>query len=90
MVFMLATFGTSILMFQFLREKFQWSLKQYTLYSSLNNFVILIGSICGPLILHKLFHVREIIVIFFGELSAMSSAIFIGLAKESWQIYVGK
>lgn len=76
--------------FLYVREKFHWSLKVFTFFSSINNVAWIIGSIIGAYVLNKLLHISETAVMLLGLVSCSSSAILLGLAITNWEVYTGK
>lgn len=81
--------GEGSIIFLYLREKFQWSLEKYTLYSAFHNIAWIIGTMFGVFILQKVLRIPETILIFVGFVSMFNGALMIGLANTDWSIYGG-
>ncbi|KAJ8931992.1 hypothetical protein NQ314_015038 [Rhamnusium bicolor] len=79
--------GDNGIMFLYLREKFDWTLTKYTLYSSATNVIWIIGTITGTFLLHKLLKVKEAVLLLVGFISIVIAALLQGLARSDWYIY---
>ncbi|XP_044264004.1 tetracycline resistance protein, class C-like isoform X2 [Tribolium madens] len=86
-IFILVINGDGALIFLFLREKFHWSLEQYTLFSAAHSLTWVLGTAVGIYLLHKLLKIPETIMIVIGFISMFIGAVVMGLAIYSWQIY---
>lgn len=82
--------GDSAVTFPFLRSKFNWTLKKYTLFSSVHNILWILGAIFGVYLLHKLLNVIESVLIMMGLLSMLNSVLLQAVAKSDWPIYTCK
>ncbi|KAK4885305.1 hypothetical protein RN001_001576 [Aquatica leii] len=88
LLFTIARFSDHCTLFLYLRQTFGWSLKRFTLYMAFKSIVIIVGSIIGAVVLNKLLHVRETIVLIIGFFTTMCSYLLLGLAKKNWEIYL--
>ncbi|KYB26390.1 probable peptidoglycan muropeptide transporter SLC46 [Tribolium castaneum] len=86
-LFILVINGDGALVFLFLREKFHWSLEQYTLFSAAHNVTWVLGTAVGIYLLHKLLKIPETVMIVIGFISMFIGALVMGLAIYSWQVY---
>lgn len=82
--------GDSAVTFLFLRSKFGWTLRKYTLFSSVHNVLWILGTVVGVYLLHKLLVVTESVLVLMGLLSMLNSVLLQGLAKDDWAIYACK
>lgn len=88
-IFILLINGDGALVFLFLREKFHWSLEQYTLFSAAHNVTWVLGTSLGIYVLHKLLKISELVMIVIGYISMFVGSLIMGLAKYNWQVYAG-
>lgn len=89
-ILVFTNFGDTAVLYLYLRVSFQWTLQKFSLYTSIISGAGIMGGITGVYLLHKILHIREIIIILIGCVSALFSSLFQGLANLSWQIYAGK
>lgn len=82
--------GDSSIMFLYLREKFDWTLTKFTLFNSATSVVWIIGTMGGTYILHKLFNVREAVLILVGLISTTLASLLQGFGTTDWYLYTGK
>lgn len=73
-----------------MRERFNWSVNDYNLYSATNVICQVFGNIFGTYVLSKMFGIHEIVIAIIGYISAMTEYIITGLAPYSWELYAGK
>ncbi|KAL1497054.1 hypothetical protein ABEB36_008081 [Hypothenemus hampei] len=88
-LFKFMTEGSMKLFFYFVREKFQWSLTQYTWFGTINTILGVLGAIIVVYILHTKLKIRESVLIFAGSIFAVCSSIVYGFASTDWPIYLG-
>ncbi|KAF5308137.1 hypothetical protein FQR65_LT06316 [Abscondita terminalis] len=86
--FTIARFSDHCILFLYLRQSFGWSLKRFTLYMSFKSIIIIIGSILGAVVLNKIMHIKETVVLIIGFFTTMFSYLVLGLATENWEIYL--
>lgn len=82
--------GDGAVTFLFLRSKFDWSLTQYQLYSSVSNILWIVGTVLGTYFLHKFLQVTESVLVLMGILCMLNSMLLQGLATKNWHIYACK
>ncbi|CAH1961524.1 unnamed protein product [Acanthoscelides obtectus] len=75
------------LTFQYLREKFGWTLTRYTIFSSIESVVWTIGSFLATYILHKVLKVTESVLILVGCISMLNTSLLFALARSNAVIY---
>ncbi|CAH0551578.1 unnamed protein product [Brassicogethes aeneus] len=79
--------GDASITFLYLRDKMQWSLKQYTIFSSIGTVIFIVGTVFGIYILHTLLNITESVLVLCGFLSFMNGHLIQGLATKDWHIY---
>ena len=79
--------GTSNIFYLFVREKFNWTIKEATLYSSASMLISIIGCILGLLVLKKLFNFSDISLAFLGITSGLIDSIVKSIAQNSSMMY---
>lgn len=89
-VFIMAVNAGGSVLFLYVRKKFNWSLHDYTVFSSETSIAWILGSLVGGYLLNKLLHVRESLIIIMGCLCLFVGHILQGLATKNWQMYLGK
>uniref|UniRef100_A0A336MM13 CSON003653 protein n=1 Tax=Culicoides sonorensis TaxID=179676 RepID=A0A336MM13_CULSO len=82
------TEGSMTLFYLFVREKFEWTIENYTAYLSVNMTFSAIGSIIALVGLKKLFKVNDTILTIFGYLSTMGQSLIAAMASKTWHMYV--
>nr|CAH7748371.1 unnamed protein product [Callosobruchus chinensis] len=75
------------LTFQYLREKFGWTLTRYTIFSSAESVVWTIGSFLCTYILHNVLKVAESVLVLVGCISMMNGSLLMALARSNAVIY---
>ena len=89
-IFIVAVNGDGALAFLYVREKFHWSLQQYTLYSAAHNVAWVVGTLFGTYVLHKLMKIPETFMLLVGFTSMFFGMLMMGLAIYDWEVYAGK
>ncbi|KAJ8925662.1 hypothetical protein NQ315_009507 [Exocentrus adspersus] len=79
--------GDSGIMFLYLREKFDWTLTKFTLFSSATNVVWIVSTMGGTYLLHKILKIEETVLLLIGLIFALVSALLQGLAKTDAYLY---
>lgn len=77
------------LIFLYLRDKFKWTLKKYTLFSSAQTVIAITGTIFGTLFLRKVLKLPESVTILIGLICMCNGAALTGLAETDTFIYAG-
>ncbi|XP_037887492.1 proton-coupled folate transporter [Glossina fuscipes] len=72
----------------FVREKFQWSIRDFTFYETISHIVLLIGSVIGFLILRKFFHLSVVTLALLAFASEVLRSFVQGIASEPWHLYL--
>lgn len=80
--------GSISIFYLFIREKFQWTVKEYTAYESISILVPIAGNILGIWLLRKVFHIKLLNVALLGLLSHISQSLMKGFAAVNWQLYL--
>ena len=81
--------GTKDLNIPYVRTKFEWYHPQITKFMSISAIISFVGmAIFVPLI--KITRVSESLVLVLITASSVGAQFFIGLATESWMIYLGR
>ncbi|KAG5896425.1 hypothetical protein JTB14_022504 [Gonioctena quinquepunctata] len=86
-IFVLVMYGDGAIMFLFLREKLNWTLSMYTIYSSFNNIIWILGTVLGAFFLHKVLQIKESVLLIAGVLSLLNCSVMQGLASNNFHIY---
>lgn len=89
-LFIFAVMSEGGSLYLYLRLKFGWTLKQYTLFSSVRDLASIFGTVLGIYVLHKILKVNEIVLILMGLISCFNGALVLGLASTTMHIYFGK
>ncbi|XP_030747837.1 proton-coupled folate transporter-like [Sitophilus oryzae] len=80
--------GGASLGFLFLREKFHWTLKQFTWFISGTNILGIIGTLFVVYLLHTVLKIKESVLIVMGYMFSVASFILSGAAINDWEIYL--
>ncbi|XP_066140775.1 probable peptidoglycan muropeptide transporter SLC46 [Euwallacea fornicatus] len=83
------TDGSGTLFFYFLREKLQWTLVQFTWFSTVNIMVDMVGAFFVVYFMHTVLKIREPVLILVGVFFAVGASVTYGFASQNWQIYLG-
>lgn len=81
-------FGTFNLYYLFVREKFQWSLREATLFDSASTITAVFGSICGLRVLKKIMKLSDSSIAMLSMTSALIEALVKATAQTPTQIYI--
>lgn len=76
--------------FLFLREKFQWTIKDYALYDSMSIITQVAGTILCLYGLKKLFRVSDSMLAVIAMASYVLDSITKGVAERPVHLYLGK
>lgn len=88
-IFLFASLSDGGIIFLFFRKKFNWTIKEYTRYSSVRDFLSIIGTFGGIYGLHKILKIEEMVLVLLGLLSVFNGAIIQGLATLDSTLYFG-
>lgn len=88
-LFIFAVMSEGGSLYLYLRLKFEWTLKEYTLFTSVRDVASIGGTIFGVYMLHKKLKVDESILILMGLISCLDGTLVQGLASTSMHIYFG-
>ncbi|XP_044745388.1 proton-coupled folate transporter-like [Coccinella septempunctata] len=88
-LFLFAVMSGGGSLYMYLRLKFEWTMKQFTLFTSVRDVASIFGTIFGIYFLHKKLKVEEIILILMGLISCLGGALVQGLATTDMDIYFG-
>ncbi|XP_048518197.1 proton-coupled folate transporter [Dendroctonus ponderosae] len=86
-LFFVIVAGDGSVMFLFMREKFHWTLRQYTWYNTASNLMFISSTCFVVYIVHHKLHVKESWIVFLGFISLTAGALIQGLAQVDWLIY---
>lgn len=77
------------LMFMYVRQKLNWSLRKFTLFSSITNVAGILGTLFFVYVLHKMMKIADTAVLLLGLCSMIIGSLLYGIAKSDWYIYAG-
>ncbi|GBP07917.1 hypothetical protein EVAR_78072_1 [Eumeta japonica] len=80
---------TSSLDYMYTRNKLQWSLETYSVFSVVNTLMVITGSLVGVTILQKVLKINDMWLILLAYLSSMFDYFIKAFAILTWQMYVG-
>lgn len=81
------TYGTYNLYYLFVREKFQWTLKEATLFDSTSSLISVLGSVCGLVIFKKILGLSDVSLAIVAITSALADSLVKVTAQSPTQIY---
>uniref|UniRef100_A0A182N879 Major facilitator superfamily (MFS) profile domain-containing protein n=1 Tax=Anopheles dirus TaxID=7168 RepID=A0A182N879_9DIPT len=81
--------GNQTVFLLFLRERFGWSVKDYSYYDATAIIFMIFGNTAGLYAIRKLFNLSVTILAALGFCFYAISSTFHGLASEPWHLYVG-
>lgn len=79
--------GSGNIFYLFVREKFNWTIKEATLYSSASMLISIIGCVFGLLFLKKLLKFSDICLAFLGIISTLIDSIIKATAQTTTMMY---
>lgn len=82
-------YGLSGLEYLYTRQKVNWILKDYTVYSSVNTTISFFGSFIGFIILQKHFKIGDLVLVTIAFLSAIFEYAIKAVAINTWHMYFG-
>ncbi|XP_067630532.1 probable peptidoglycan muropeptide transporter SLC46 isoform X2 [Eurosta solidaginis] len=80
--------GAMTVFYLFVREKFQWSVRDFTFYETVSHMVPMLGALIGFLILRKVFSMSVVTLALLAFFSDILSSIVRGVAYEPWHLYL--
>ncbi|XP_075165570.1 putative peptidoglycan muropeptide transporter SLC46 [Haematobia irritans] len=80
--------GSMTVFYLFVREKFQWTVKDFTTYETVSIFVPIVGNIVGVWLLRKVFKLQLLNVAIYALISQTSSSLMKGFAAINLQLYL--
>lgn len=79
--------GTSTVFYLFVREKFEWTLREYTLYDSSNILISIAGCAIGMVFLKKLLGFSDVSLAVLALVSQLIDALIKSTAQRPMQMY---
>lgn len=79
--------GSSTVFYLFVREKFEWTLREYTLYDSTNILIAIAGCMVGLVFLKKILGFSDISLAVLALLSQLVDALIKSTAERPMQMY---
>lgn len=79
----------SSIMFLYVRERFNWSLEKYTLFSSIEMCIYICGTLLTVYVLHKIVHIPETVLLLIACISLLNGSLLFALARHDRIIYLG-
>lgn len=80
--------GSMTVTYLFVREKFAWTLKEFSFYSSTSIVLQIIGNIIGMYFLRKYLGLSETVLALLAILSAIVESVILSASSESWHLYL--
>lgn len=81
-------YGTGTVNYLFGREKFQWGLRDFTIYDATNTAITAIGILVGLTTLKKVFKVSDVVLGLIALSSAIIESIIKAFAVKTYQMYL--
>ncbi|XP_052743880.1 proton-coupled folate transporter [Bicyclus anynana] len=82
-------YGLIILEYMYTRQKLHWSLRDYTMYSSVSTLVTFVGGFFGVIVVQKLLRLGDMSFTLFALLTATADNLLKLFAVDSWYMYLG-
>lgn len=89
-IYVFVVFSDGSVFYLYVRERFHWSLRKYTLYSSSSSVLAICGMFFALYVLNKFLKIKDIYIVLLICLTFVASSITVGLATLDWHIYLGK
>ncbi|XP_054090031.1 uncharacterized protein LOC105212584 isoform X2 [Zeugodacus cucurbitae] len=80
--------GAMTVFYLFVREKFHWTVRDFTFYETVSHMVPMFGALVGFLILRKVFSMSVVSLALLAFFSDIVSSIVRGVASEAWHLYL--
>jgi MFS transporter, PCFT/HCP family, solute carrier family 46 (folate transporter), member 1 len=81
-------YGTGTVNYLFGREKFQWGLREFTIYDATNTAITAVGILVGLTTMKKVFKISDISLGFIALISAIVESLMKTFASETYQMYI--
>lgn len=86
----ISVIGIGTVDYLFTRQKFQWLLKEYSIFSAVNTIIALLGMFLGMSFFQSVFKMTDGVLLILAYLSSISDAVVRSLSEKSWHMYIGK
>ncbi|EDW35819.1 GL17463 [Drosophila persimilis] len=80
--------GVMTVMYLFVREKFHWTVRDYTFYETVSHLVPMIGALIGFLVLRKVFRLSVVTLGLLAFFSEILNNLAKGFATMPWHMYL--
>ncbi|XP_064548911.1 probable peptidoglycan muropeptide transporter SLC46 isoform X2 [Drosophila montana] len=80
--------GVMTVMYLFVREKFHWSVRDYTFYETVSHLVPMVGALIGFLILRKIFRLSVVTLAMLAFASEILKNMARGFSTQPWHMYL--
>ncbi|XP_017027014.1 probable peptidoglycan muropeptide transporter SLC46 [Drosophila kikkawai] len=80
--------GVMTVMYLFVREKFHWTVRDYTFFETVSHLVPMIGALIGFLILRKVFRLSVVTLALLAFFSEILNNMAKGFATMPWHMYL--
>ncbi|KAH8277547.1 hypothetical protein KR018_000363 [Drosophila ironensis] len=80
--------GVMTVMYLFVREKFHWTVRDYTFFETVSHLVPMIGALIGFLILRKVFRLSVVTLALLAFFSEIVNNLAKGFATMPWHMYL--
>uniref|UniRef100_A0A182YFN8 Major facilitator superfamily (MFS) profile domain-containing protein n=1 Tax=Anopheles stephensi TaxID=30069 RepID=A0A182YFN8_ANOST len=81
--------GSQTVFLLFLRERFEWTVKDYSYYDATSIVFMIFGNTAGLYLIRKLFNLSVTMLAALGFCCYAINSTIHGLASEPWQLYMG-
>lgn len=80
--------GSMTVTYLFVREKFAWTLKEFSFYGSTSIVLQIIGNVIGMYFLRKYLGLSETVLALLAIVSAIIESVILSASSESWHLYL--
>ncbi|XP_073847546.1 probable peptidoglycan muropeptide transporter SLC46 [Musca autumnalis] len=80
--------GAMTVFYLFVREKFQWTVRDFTYYETISHVTSMFGALVGFLILRKVFRMSVVTLALLAFLSDIFRSVIQGMAYAPWHLYL--
>ncbi|KRF78646.1 probable peptidoglycan muropeptide transporter SLC46 isoform X2 [Drosophila virilis] len=80
--------GAMTVMYLFVRQKFHWSVREFTLFETISQMVPMVGALIGILLLRKVFGLSVVTLALLSLFSEILSNLTRGCASFPWHMYL--
>lgn len=81
--------GNATVFFLFVRERFEWSVRDYTIYSATATTSLIFGNLVAMYWLKRIFGLSEVTFAIIAFLHCMLDSLISAVAFQPWQLYLG-